>query len=126
MHPDAGRIQLFPDTSADVAALKPDRIDAFFLGVASANGLLRDQRITGLKRAQPFKGHIEANGREKINYGGIAVRRDDSDFRDLFNQELTKIKTGNLYVSFSPVAISDSGIPPKDLTAKELCGSSIR
>jgi polar amino acid transport system substrate-binding protein len=117
------RVQLFQDINAGVAALLTDRVDGMFMGDGTALGILRDPNVKGIERALPFAAPKDKDGREVANYGAVAFRPEDAAFRDAFNGSLTKIKTnGALLKILQTYGFGEGGVPPDDLTAKDLCG----
>jgi polar amino acid transport system substrate-binding protein len=120
------RFQFFQDYEAGVAALMAGRVDAMFMTTATANGLLRDPKISGLERAAPFVGLVR-NGREEKTFGAIAFRPEDAEFRDMFNKSLAqKLADGTLERLLVKYDFSKNDVPPKDLTAKVLCEGNYR
>ncbi|WP_342709886.1 ectoine/hydroxyectoine ABC transporter substrate-binding protein EhuB [Bradyrhizobium sp. B124] len=117
------QIQLFPDASAEVAALLSGRLDALLFATGSALGILRDPNVKGIERAMPFQGLVQ-NGKEQVAYAGIAFRKEDSDFVALFNKALAQKKAdgtvAGILAQYGFSSLKDN--VPNGITAMTVCG----
>ncbi|MEO3388993.1 ectoine/hydroxyectoine ABC transporter substrate-binding protein EhuB [Mesorhizobium sp. CAU 1741] len=110
------RMLLFPDIEANLSALRAGRIDTALMASPTVIGLMAGNGSTGLERALPFD-----VGEASTNYAAIAFRQDDLDLRDLYDQQLAKLKTTDAFTDImakygfgEPETVAD-GITTDDL-----------
>jgi len=116
------RLQQYPDKDAAVAALLADRIDALVLDTGTVVGILKDNQISGIERAVPFKEN--AGGHEIINYNALAFRPEDAAFRDLFNKRLAELTAdGTVEKIFLKYGYTKDDATPTGAIAKDVCGA---
>lgn len=81
------RILQFPDIQSNVAALRTGRVDAVLLSLPSVLGLLKDNAVPGVERADPF-----VTTDEQATFISVAFRQDDQDLKDLYNERFLALK----------------------------------
>lgn len=86
------RMLLFPDIESNLSALRAGRIDTALLASPTVIGLLAGNGSAGLQRALPFD-----VGQASTNYAAIAFRHDDLDLRDLYDEQLAKLKATDTF-----------------------------
>ncbi|WP_422368693.1 ectoine/hydroxyectoine ABC transporter substrate-binding protein EhuB [Pelagibius sp.] len=91
------QISLFQNTEATISALVAGRVDAIAFSAATANKVAMDPNVKGIERAIPFTGLILPDGKEKAGYAAVAFRKEDADLRDLFNEQLTKLRAAGTF-----------------------------
>lgn len=120
----SSQISLFPKEALAVEAVRIGRADAY---LNAEFAIVQDMRNYGagqLALAKPFKGPI-VNGKEVIAYGGWAMRHEDVALLNAFNVQLSRmIKSGQLIKLEAPFGYKRDTLPPKGLTAKDLCPDS--
>lgn len=79
------------DVQAMLSALLADRVDAVTLSAPSVVGLLKDPKLQGVERTQPFTGLVR-DGVPAMMYTAIAFRTDDTSLRDAYNEQLKALK----------------------------------
>lgn len=89
--PEEQMVQM-QDTQAVVSAVIAGRADAATLSAPTVISFLEDPNVEGLERAQPFTGLLNDDGRPAAMYTAIAFRSDDTALRDLYNEQLAKLK----------------------------------
>ncbi|MBB4929475.1 polar amino acid transport system substrate-binding protein [Lipingzhangella halophila] len=112
------QVQTAPDTSSAFELLETGRIDAVALTAISLRWML-DVRGGPYQVTEPFFPVID--GEEEISGGGYAIRQEDDELREAFNEKLEEFKdSGRLLEILKPFGFS-AGELPGDLTAAELC-----
>jgi polar amino acid transport system substrate-binding protein len=119
----AAQMHLFQDVESTIAALVAKRVDAVIMSAATIVATMSDPNIKGVERAVPFRGLSDAEGNEVALYTAIAFRPADADLRDLYNEQLQKLKdSGELEKIILQTGFSKDNLPPNK-TAKELCSA---
>lgn len=80
------KIMQIPDNPTAIAALRADRAQVYALSVPGSREVVRGVPEQDLEMVPPFK--IVA-GKLAMPHGAFAFRKEDSDFVDAFNAELT-------------------------------------
>lgn len=120
----ADQMHLFQDIESTIAALVAKRVDAVIMSAATIVASLQDPNLKGVERAAPFKGLTDAQGDEVALYTAIAFRPADTDLRDLYNEQLKKLKDSKeLEKIILDTGFSEENFPPKK-TAAELCAAA--
>lgn len=118
------RMRLFQDVESTISALVAKRIDAAVMSAATIIATLSDPNIKGVEQAMPFEGLKDAEGNEVALITGIAFRPGDEDLRDLYNEQLAKLKqSGELEKIILANGFSKANFPPKK-TAEQLCAAT--
>ncbi|MGZ9722698.1 transporter substrate-binding domain-containing protein [Rhizobium miluonense] len=116
---------LFQDETSGISALMAGRVDALILPYDAAIKQVKDPNVKGVEIAAPFKRIV--NGEERVNYGSIVFRPDDADFRDRFNETLTKtMKDGTVQTILEKYNYPREMMPSESVTAKTVCGPAYR
>jgi polar amino acid transport system substrate-binding protein len=118
------RTMLLQDTESTVAALLGGRVDAVSFSAPTAISVLQDSKIAGIERADPFKGVMQANGREKSGYSAIAFHPQDTDLRDAYNKRLAEMKADGTVASIMEKYGFTKAEAAPDLTAEQICGGN--
>ncbi len=80
------KIMQIPDNPTAIAALRADRAQVYALSVPGSREVVKGVPEQDLEMVAPFK--IVA-GKLAMPHGAFAFRKDDGDFVDAFNAELT-------------------------------------
>jgi polar amino acid transport system substrate-binding protein len=113
------RLVIFPDGPSGIAGLQSDRIDVLALNALAIQVLLDNENDPNLERALPFQDPI-VDGKSVRGCGGVGFRKEDSDLRDAFNEELANLKeSGELLDLIEPFGFTEGELP--DLTMEQLC-----
>jgi polar amino acid transport system substrate-binding protein len=113
------RMLLFPDIESDVAALRAGRIDVAVISSPTVIGLLAGGSAKGLERAMPF-----VVGDDQANYAAIAFRKQDDDLRQLYDQQLAKLKAdGTVTKIMAKYGFGEPEAVPDTITAAKLCAA---
>jgi polar amino acid transport system substrate-binding protein len=119
----AAQMHLFQDVESTISALVAKRVDAVIMSAATIVATLSDPNIKGVERAVPFKGLSDAEGNEVALYTAIAFRPADTDLRDLYNQQLKRLKdSGQLEKIIIETGFTKDNLPPNK-TAAQLCSA---
>lgn len=121
----APQMHLFQDVESTISALVAKRVDAVIMSAATIVATLQDPNIKGVERAVPFKGLIDSEGNEVALYTAIAFRPTDTDLRDLYNEQLKKLKeSGQLEKIILETGFTKDNLPPNK-TAAQLCAAAV-
>ncbi|MGZ9722708.1 transporter substrate-binding domain-containing protein [Rhizobium miluonense] len=116
---------LFQDETSGISALMAGRVDALILSYEAAIKQVKDPNAKGLEVATPFKRLV--NGEERINYGSIAFRPEDAEFRDRLNETIAKaVKDGSVAKILAKYDYPAEMVPAEGVTAKSVCGAAYR
>jgi polar amino acid transport system substrate-binding protein len=119
---DAGigpaQLVVLPDQSSLVKAVQSGRADAAALTALSIADMA--SKNTGVQATEPF-GAVA--GKSVVGHGGVAVRKEDTDFYQAFNSELKKFIGSPEHITLvTPFGFGKGFLPVK--TAAELCAGS--
>ncbi len=117
------QMQLYQDDESAISALVSKRVDAVVMSAGTIVATLQDPNMKGFERAHPFRGLKDAQGNEVALYTAIAFRPQDTGLRDLYNEQLAKLKaSGELNKIILANGFSEENFPPNK-TAAELCAA---
>lgn len=109
------------DVQAMLSALLADRVDAITLSAPSVVGLLKDPKLQGVERTQPFTGLVR-NGTPSMMYTAIAFRSEDEALRDAYNDQLKALKNeGKVDELRAKYGFTDDDKVPDDVTTEKVC-----
>lgn len=115
------QIVTFPDGPAGVAGLQAGQIDAFTGTSPTMRTLLEKSGDAGIEFVEDFTNPI-IDGEPIQAYGGAAFRYEDLDFREAFNEELTKLKeSGQLLDIIGQFKGFGETELPGDVVAEDIC-----
>ena len=118
----SAQIQQFQNTEASVSAIMAGRVDAVVFSTASVVSVLNDPNVTGLERVMPFGGYIKPNGLPAANYAAIALRKDDDDLRNAYNERLAALKAdGTLAAIMERYGFTADEKAPDTIVTERLC-----
>ena len=80
------KLMQIPDNPTAIAALRADRAQVYALSVPGSRALVMGVPEQDLEMVAPFS---EVAGRKATPHGAFAFRKEDGDFVDAFNAELT-------------------------------------
>ncbi|MFE1576911.1 ectoine/hydroxyectoine ABC transporter substrate-binding protein EhuB [Streptomyces fradiae] len=114
-YPEASLV-ILQDQVAGLNAVESGRVDAF-----AATALTARQVVRGSGRTQATEAFAAVvDGRRRVDGGGFAFRRTDTDLRDAFNAEIHRMKkSGELFRIMSRFGFTRDEMTT--LTAEELC-----
>ena len=122
--PEARRV-LFPDFSAALSGLQADRVDAVVASTVTIKQALKrlnDPNIAYTDLDEPPKGE---DGRPVVSYGGMGFRKEDVALRVAWNEWLAKqLASGRATQIMQPFGFGPEALPPKGLTADDVCRES--
>jgi polar amino acid transport system substrate-binding protein len=115
------QITTFPDNISVVAAIKSGRVDAAIMTAAAAQTIVNESRDGSIQRALPFEQAV-INGKQAVNYAAFAFRKDQADFVEAFNTELSQLVGTEAHIKIlEKYGLSKDEIPSKDVTTDQLC-----
>lgn len=115
---------LFPDNQSVIAALLADRIDVAVFSAALTVQLLSDPQVKRIKRVLPFTGYVDPQGHEHFGYAGTAFRLDETKLRDLYDEQLAKLKaSGKVRALMKEYGFTNSELAPP-LTQAQICAGA--
>lgn len=121
------QIEIRPDLTKLIQELKNKRIDAIALTTPTMNYAAKND--DELEALEPFITQLPGKDKREFgSAGGAVFHRDDIEFRDAVNEELAKIKADKeKWLSLvEEFGFTESEFPPKDVTAKSLCGGKYK
>ncbi|MBA2939804.1 ectoine/hydroxyectoine ABC transporter substrate-binding protein EhuB [Paenibacillus sp. CGMCC 1.16610] len=114
-----GQIVTVPDQPSAISALQAGRVDAVTMTGPSLQAMLDSAKDSKIERVKDFT-QPEIDGKSVRGYGAAAFRKEDSTFREAFNQELDKLKkSGQLLEILKPFGFTEQELPG-DMTADQL------
>ena len=114
------QVLVVPDFPTATASIQTGRGDALALTALSAQNLIDTANDPSIERARPFTDPV-IDGKVARGYSGYGFRKEDSELRDFFNQELAKfIGTPEHLALIGPFGFTESELPG-DKTAEQLC-----
>jgi polar amino acid transport system substrate-binding protein len=117
--PDS-QIQTYPDILAGLQALETGRIDAFSSDPISLIFSVEESDISGVEVTDQFVEQI--NGKDNPGAAGFVFRKDDTEFRDSFDEQLGEIGPDGLAEIGAQFGIpAESYTLAAEYTAEELC-----
>ncbi|MCK4206937.1 ectoine/hydroxyectoine ABC transporter substrate-binding protein EhuB [Brucella pituitosa] len=117
------QMQQFQDVESMVSALVAKRVDAVVMSAATIIATMSDPNVKGIERADPFIPLKNAEGDDVAMVTAIAFRPDDTDLRDLYNEQLNKLKdSGELEKIILDTGFTKNNLPPNK-TAEQLCSA---
>jgi polar amino acid transport system substrate-binding protein len=115
------QIVLFPDGPSGVAGLQAGQIDVWTSTAPACIKLVETTGDPNLELAEPFTDPI-IEGKSVVGCGATAFRREDVDFRNAFNAELTALKeSGELLEIISQFEGFGEATLPGDRTVSDMC-----
>lgn len=115
------QIVTYPDNPSGMAGLRAGQIDAYTATAPALQTVLETTGDPNFELADPFTDPV-IDGQPVTNYGGAAFRFEDRDFREAFNEELTKLKeSGELLEILSQFPGFGRHTLPGDVTAEDIC-----
>ncbi|WP_375779126.1 hypothetical protein ACE103_08980 [Bradyrhizobium sp. ma5] len=115
------QILLLPgEQDSQLSAIYSGGADAISASKTTLSAWLKDPNVKGLELAKPFTGYVE-KGRETTIYTAIAIaiRPEDAVLRDLYNENLKKLRAdGTVDKTLAKYDFTD--LAPKDVTTREL------
>lgn len=104
------------------AALKAKRVNAVMIDTVSAGKFLASD-TQSIERAHPYQVPL-VNGKPVISYGSFVFRKEDKGLVDQFNQFLaTWVGSPKQIALFQKYGLSADDVPPKGLTADQICAA---
>ena len=116
---------LFQDTESTLAALIGGRVDVISFSAATVAGIMADDNVSGVERAEPFTSVILPSGMEKSGYTAIAFHLDDTDLRDAYNERLAAMKADGTVASIMERYGFTKAETAPDLTQEDICAGSL-
>jgi len=99
------------------------RVGALGLTSITLKDLLKSNPGAGVELTTPFTPVID--GEKVFGCGGAVFRKEDTDLRDAFNQQLEKMKqSGQLTRLMGPFGFGPETLPPDNLTTQKLCSAA--
>lgn len=115
------QVEIFPDAPSAVEAVKAGRIDAYG-GTSLTVQDMVDKSQGGVERAKDFTDPV-IDGESVKGYGAFGFRKEDEEFRDAFNEQLTEyIGTEEHLETVRPFGFTENDLPG-DATAEALCSA---
>lgn len=113
-----GKIMQIPDNPTAIAALRADRAQVYALSVPGSRVVVKGVPEQDLEMVPAFK-HVA--GKVAMPHGAFAFRKDDGDFVDAFNKELTAfVGSPDHLAIFAKHGMEKDELPSQSTT--ELCG----
>ncbi|MGG4397860.1 ectoine/hydroxyectoine ABC transporter substrate-binding protein EhuB [Paenibacillus thiaminolyticus] len=113
------QIVTVPDQPSAISALQAGRVDAVTMTGPSLQAMLDSTKDDQLERVMDFQ-QPEIDGTSVRGYGAAAFRKEDTAFREAFNQELEALKqSGKLLELLRPFGFTEQELPG-DMTAERL------
>jgi polar amino acid transport system substrate-binding protein len=119
-----GQVLQLPDTPDLVSAVLAGRADAATMSAPSVVSVLQDKNIKGLERAMPFTGLLKENGHPAAMYTAIAFRINDTALRDVYNEQLAKLKADGTVKKIMETYGFTSAEQAPDLTTADVCNAN--
>ena len=114
------QVLVVPDFPTATASIQTGRGDALALTALSAQNVIDTANDPSIERARPFTDPV-IDGKVARGYSGYGFRKEDTELRDFFNQELAKyIGTPEHLALIGPFGFTESELPG-DKTAAQLC-----
>jgi polar amino acid transport system substrate-binding protein len=114
------QVLVVPDFPTATASVQTGRGDAVALTALSAQNLIDTANDPGIERARPFTDPV-IDGKVARGYSGYGFRKENTELRDFFNQELAKfVGTPEHLALIGPFGFTESELPG-DKTAAQLC-----
>lgn len=115
------RIAVFEDYPTALVALEAERVDAVAATSLTIGVLLRKRDDAAFESAQPFDEPV-IDGKPVAGYGAFAFRREDTAFRDAFDQQLDAYLGTQEHLDLvAPFGFGEHTLPG-DVTTASLCG----
>lgn len=116
-----GRLETVADQQSGLDALNAGRADAFALTDISLNWMAKD--TSGVEVLGSFTPVVD--GEEQLGAGAAVFRKDDTELRDAFNEELAGLleEDGTWTDLVGEFGFTEDNKPPADLTAEDFCGA---
>lgn len=119
MNVSKDQIVTVPDQPSAISALQAGRVQAVTMTGPSLQAMLDSAKDDKLERVMDFQ-QPEIDGKSIRGYGAAAFRKEDTAFREAFNQELDKLKkSGQLLDILKPFGFTEQELPG-DMTAEQL------
>lgn len=111
------QIVVVPDQPSALAALQAGRVDAITMTSAALESLITTINDASIERVDDFEISV-VDGKSQQAFGSSAFRKEDEDFREAYNRELTNLKNTNEYLAiFERFGFSEHQLPG-DATAE--------
>lgn len=111
------RMLLFPDIESNLSALRAGRIDTALMASPTVIGLLAGKGADGLERAAPFD-----VGEAPTNFAAIAFRKEDTDLRTTYDEQLAKLKGTPAFAAImKKYGFGDPEAVPPGIATADLC-----
>ncbi|MGG1551348.1 ectoine/hydroxyectoine ABC transporter substrate-binding protein EhuB [Paenibacillus ferrarius] len=113
------QIVTVPDQPSAISALQAGRVDAVTMTGPSLQAMLVSSKDDKIERVMDFK-QPEIDGKSVKGYGAAAFRKEDTSFKEAFNEELDKLKkSGKLLEILKPFGFTEQELPGA-MTADQL------
>ncbi|MGG1514571.1 ectoine/hydroxyectoine ABC transporter substrate-binding protein EhuB [Paenibacillus oryzisoli] len=113
------QIVTVPDQPSAISALQAGRVDAVTMTGPSLQAMLVSSKDDQIERVTDFK-QPEIDGKSVKGYGAAAFRKEDTSFKEAFNEELDKLrKSGQLLEILKPFGFTEQELPG-EMTADQL------
>ncbi|OLT13928.1 ectoine/hydroxyectoine ABC transporter substrate-binding protein EhuB [Pseudonocardia sp. CNS-139] len=117
-----GNIQVLGDQNALLQAVTTGRAQAAALTNISLNNVVSNNPGAGVEVTPGFFPTIE--GEQVVSAGAFVFRRDDTDFVNAFNPELTGMHQSGEWLQIAqPFGFTQDNIPAADVTTERLCAA---
>lgn len=114
------RVVVFPDAVSALSGIDAGRADAYAATALTINDLMNKTTGQALEKAEPFTDPT-IDGKGVRGYGAFAFRKEDKEFADAFNAELTKFVGSEEHLKLVEPFGFTAGELPGDVTAAKLC-----
>lgn len=115
------QIKQFPEQNLAIEALRNGQVDIYLNATFGLDVALEEFGGEGMEIAEPFTGPI-VDGEEVVAYGAWAIRSEDTELRDAFNEKLAEmLASGKLLELQSPFGYTAELMPEPDVTAAQIC-----
>jgi polar amino acid transport system substrate-binding protein len=112
------QLQVVADQQSGLDAVKSGRADGFALTSISLRALAASD--SSVEVAEAFIPVVD--GEEQIGAGAAVFRKEDTELRDAFNEELRKLLDSDKWLELvEPYGFTEAEKPDPDLTAEQLC-----
>jgi polar amino acid transport system substrate-binding protein len=116
------RIVLFTNSTEALAGMKAGRCDIIYFPGLELNQLLMTANDPMVERVKNFQQVLDADGKPEYSYGGLGVRKADTDLLAVLNTEIAKmLASGKLLEIDTKYGYGKDEIPTADVTAEKLC-----
>lgn len=120
------RQRLFPDYATAVTALQSGQIDVEGQLAISLRTLLQKINDPNIEYVELSEQPKDNTGHTAVGYGAMGFRKEDTDFRDAFNQKLKEyVSNGKLHQIQAPFGFTEAMLPPVGVTAADICAGKI-